>query len=612
MAQQQRAERFKLAGGVTPDKKEKGRVENDARVLSWEEAAGIPVIADAARGTHRGNYPIFTRAKGSFRWVFHFSAEHMSIPLVDGDVSSVYPGISNDAMRADLHCLAKFFPDGMMNELAAYMRNALQGVFEPKVSYTWHSYPEWGFSVQVTFHKSYRFLDHAGRLCCVQIGETTDVTAAMREHEALVAGVIARSRDAVDHRFGNKLRLMHLLCTDALDERSDTTDVPTPSRQRRRSDDPGQTLLRCFESLSYEVAIRRGHFDNLPPVDQVDAVDFIKGEFVGVDVDISFRFPQPERPRLLFFNRDLKPLSPIVLQVLILQDIASNAFKHGTGRVEVDVTPTNLVFRNDKRPACVSPEASSSSEASSPSSSASSTDATASKQEGASFDAVWRRRRVGLRTLRTLSGELDLGIAFDDDGDSFVTTVTFGEIRAVALAAAREEEPSSNDGGDDEGSPSSSPERTAAQEYAWVFMEDEAVIATMFQKLMHRKHGVDVLLVTQPCDVGNLARVVVHAHRTRRRAKDDHRGTIFIMDENVVEMAEDCSVVPVTGTALRDRLFAHPATRALIDAKELCLFSASASEVHDPRCLLCLGKTGSVAKDAARILDAVRKHHASS
>ncbi|KAJ8600820.1 hypothetical protein CTAYLR_006422 [Chrysophaeum taylorii] len=508
--------------------------ESEIPLLSWEQAQRIQEVADVEQRAPKDDErsAITTHAPKSFRWVHHFSETHMSMPIVDGDVSSVYPGITNRDIKRDVHCVARFFPQHMHDELAEYLVKTLAGEFVEKTVFTWHSLPEFNFIVQIEFHKVIRYVNADGRLTCVQLGETRDVTRAMRDHEELVSGIISRHRESIDHRFGNKIRMMHLLCQSA----------PT--------DAVSTELSRHFERLTYEIEIRRNLFSNLPDVSPVAFDDFISEEFIKLDVSGLTRH------RLLFYDLDLEPISPIVIQVLLLQDIASNAFKHGDGRVLCQLQKNAVRISNK------------------------------AKRDFETLSNKAPRKRIGLDTLRTVSKQIRVGITFEKRAEEFVATLMFGKLDVFSPVV----KPTPT-------APTRDLSSTRADSYSWVVLDDELTICRLYQLLMKKRLNVDATIIQTPADVSNTPKIIVDLHRRTRRP------VVLIMDEQLVELDDNFYPKCVSGTDLRTRFLALAPVATLIQARQLFLFSSSASQVHDNRVLLKLGKTGS---DASRRYSHVR------
>jgi len=508
--------------------------ENEIPLLSWEEALLQREVFDAENAAQNPEYrpsQIASHAPKSFRWVHHFSETHMSMPIVDGDVSAVYPGLTNGDVKQDVHCVAKFFPPHMKDELAEYLVKTLAGEYVEKNVYTWHALPEYDLIVQIEFHKCIRYTNGEGRVTCVQLGETRDVTRAMNEHEELVSGIILRHRESIDHRFGNKIRMMHLLC------------------QNSPVDAISSELSRHFERLTYEIEIRRNMFSNLPDIEPVAFDSLVEEEFIKLEV-IGL-----SRHRLLFFDLNRKPLSPIVIQVLLLQDIASNAFKHGDGRVACELDAASLRIKNR------------------------------TKRDFETLSNKAPRKRIGLDTLRTVSKLIAVNIHFEKHAEEFVTTLEFGRIEVFPPA-------------DDP--PIPAPPLCSAHDFAWVLLDDEATICRLYQGLMKKRFNVDAVIVQTPADVANTPKIVVDVHRRLRKP------VVLIMDEMLVEMDDNFEIRYCTGTDIRDKFDNSPTIANLIATRNLILLSSSASHVHDDRVLLKLGKMGSVVTDVTKILHAIQ------
>lgn len=531
-------------------------------LLSYAEATRLhPEIAVAESALLNGDldlssYQIFTRAPKSFRWMFHFSRNRMSMPLIDGDVASVYPCTTKEDMQNDVHCVAKYFGPDMHTELVEYLMRTLKAdppspsanryPNKDKDVFVWHSLPKYSFIVQVEFHKTLRYLSADGEVTCLQIGETRDVTTEMKQYEELVCGMLSRHRESIDHRLGNKIRMMHLLCqSSSIDE-----------------------LSTQFERLSYEIEIRRNMFSNLPPVNPITFEHFINQEFIKV------RAKGLTRQRLLFYDLLDRPLSPVVIQVLILQDIASNALKHGDGEVHCSIDGCKLSISNN-RGGVLCP----------------------GDRIFGTIGNQSSRKRIGLETLKTVCKSIDVNIEFDRQQKSFCTTLTFGKIKILPSEVC------------EEGCAPTSPPATnflqrdpfdEALNYTWVILEDEQVICKLYKHLAKSKVSIDFHVIQSPAEVSVAAKIVVDLYRTHEKP------VIVIMDEKLVAMDDNFRLSEISGTQIRNLFFNSGVVSDLIYQRKLILVSSSASDVEDDRVLLKLGKNGAVSADIARILTALR------
>ena len=620
-------------------------LQSDGEPLLWEEAKSNPVIkfseevmARSELGVERTNATIRTRPSKSFRWVQRVTDGDVCVVAVDGEVSSVYPGVSNETLLSEVNCLAGVFPPSVRAEVADMLHRSLAGLPLPKNGiYIWKAVSRIDLVVQVNIHQSMRYYDRSKRLVCLQVGETRDVTQPMRQHEALISDIILRHRESVDHRFGNKIRMMSLLA------------------QRDDNDD----LVQHFERLCHEVDIRRNCLSNLPPIAPVTAEDMLKEEFIKLTLRITHdtaltenatenakqkkncesnnnkkkrrrqeeTFPTTKKkkngkqnPRLLFYDIAGKPVHPIVMQVLLVQDLASNAFKHGDGEVRVHVSNKGLIFRN--------------------------------KVTAKAIDESSPRRGIGLEAMRTSCLQLNLSVRFGRDKGDFLSTL---DVNVVSCPeedddddSEDEEEVSEEDEENIPAKEGASPEekdtttvakkrkteslkpplkpsnlpdealKARAQSFRWIFVDDELLICTLFSRVLKARFGVEALVVQSPSQIANLPLTVFDANRS-------HTGQdiILIMDEHLIEMSkDDLRILPVssssslllilislfflqvTGTILRDRLFCKAPLKNLIDQKHLLLFSASASVVDDNRVLLKLGKNHSITTEVTKILQA--------
>jgi len=512
------------------------------RRLGWREATGKALVREveqiyAARSLCLPVTPVeaetANRSAKAFRWTLRVAEEELYFAKIEGDVSAVYPGLTNEDLRADPAAFARFFSVETIEEMGRFLNGVLNGGVEKRaLGGPWHSLPEHDIIIEIELFDVVRYYDSTGKATCIETGETRLITESIRTYGSIIAKIISEHRETADHRLGNKLRLMHLLCQEGkLSELND-----------------------AFERVGHEIAIRRKFFDDLPPIEPVSAATFVTQEFLQTDVAIDGCEPTA---RLLFRDGAGRPLSPIVLQVLILQDCASNVFKHGTGSARVAFSPAGFVISNS-----VGVKA-----------------------------ARTPSRRLGLETLRHVASELHTAIDIDVVDDVFSVTVAVGitflpppaPLDDAALVAASE-----------------SAAALSVSDFKWLVVDDEPLICKRFQNVAKSHFGVPVTVVTSPADIANIVRIVANAVKLNPPA----RATLVIYDEQLRELDDEFNLVAVTGTTLRDRVHAALATHL----KDASLFSvsASASVVHDPRCLLRLGKTGSVARDMTAILQALR------
>lgn len=540
--------------------------------ISWAEARQHDTLSLAEWSHKHTGKPsprqteatIRTTTRKSFRWMQRVTEGSVKVVALDGDVSSVYPGVSNEELVSNVDCLADVFPRSTHDDVTDFLGRALAGEPLVKTVFTWHTVKRFNVVVQVSINWTQRYWTEDGTLAVVQIGETRDVTETMREQEALLSDVIVRSRETVDHRFGNKIRMLSLLAESGCKPKE---------------------LVRHFERLRYEIEIRRNYLDNLPPIVAISSQDFFEGEFIKLRLNIAYddgdkRHSITNPPKLLFFDLspNRKPIHPIVLQVLVMQDLASNAFKHGCGDVQIIVSRSGIEFRNeipvqvkpDNDPVTLSP-----------------------------------RRRIGLEAMRSSCSLLNCHIQFGREQGRFVSRLDVDvdfiheyddDNVAVSLSSDQENVPQL---------PQDSVEnlKHMAQQYQWIFVDDEPLICTLFKRLALSRYNIDVRVVQTPSEVANLLRTIVDAFRT-----SCGRPIILILDEFLVEMTDsDFRNVSITGTQLRDRIFDNPVTKALVEDAKIFLISASASHVQDDRVLLKLGKNNAVASEIAEALCAVKR-----
>lgn len=541
--------------------------------LPWAEARQHELLSQAESFHKHTGAPtpkqteatLRTTTRNCFRWMQRITEGSVRVVAVDGDVSSVYPGVSNEQLVNNVNCLADVFPRSTHEDVADFLGRALAGQPLAKTVFTWHTVRRFNVVVQVSINWTQRYWNEDGTLVAVQVGETRDVTETMREQEALVSDIIVRSRETVDHRFGNKIRMLSLLAENGCKP---------------------EELVSHFERLRYEIEIRRNCLVNLPSIVAVAARDFFESEFIKLRLKISYDDggnhldATTTPPKLLFYDLspNRKAIHPIVLQVLIIQDLASNAFKHGCGDVELIVSRSGVEFRNEiavevephKDPVTMSP-----------------------------------RRRIGLEAMRSSCSQLNCDIQFSREGTHFVSRLDIdidfifepGDNGAASLSREHEDEPALPQHGKVENM------KLTAQQYQWIFVDDEPLICTLFKRLAMSRYNIDVRIVQSPSQVANLLRTLVDVYRT-----SCGQPIVLIMDEFLVEMTDDnFRNVSITGTQLRDRIFNNPVTKALVEDAKIFLISASASQVQDDRVLLKLGKNNAVTSEIAEALRAVKR-----
>jgi len=494
------------------------------------------------------------RSARTFRWTLRISEDAFFFAKVEGDVGRVYPGLTKSDFRRDPSAFAKFFSADSIEEMGDFVNGVFNGGVEKGAVGTWHSLPEYDIIIEIELYDVVRYQDAAGKPLCIETGETRLVTESMRTYGAIVSKIISEHRETADHRLGNKLRLMHLLC------------------QEERLEE----LNRSFERIGHEIAIRRKFFDDVPRIEPVAAAAFIAEEFTQTDVDIEGCPGRPESTGVLFYTLSGAPVSPIVLQVLVLQDCASNVFKHGTGKARVRFSDRGFAIANP-------------------------VPGSAPQGLGARRPSV-PSRRLGLETLRHVASELDISVTIDQaETGWFEVSVGFGAVKFVDLSSTR---PTDAD------VPGSNPPTTAVTvaDLSWIVVDDEPLIGRRFEAIAKKQFpGTDVAVVSSPADVANLVKAL--ALVVKGFAKPKHgrtsKATVVIYDEQLRELDDALDLVAVTGTELRDRVAACPLLADALAAKTLFSVSASASIVDDPRVLLRLGKTGSVAADMRAVAAAV-------
>mmetsp|Transcript_3965 Transcript_3965/g.5573 ORF Transcript_3965/g.5573 Transcript_3965/m.5573 type:complete len:728 (-) Transcript_3965:183-2366(-) len=573
-----------------------GEKKSQKYPLSWEEAKKIDVVAEieeeyGSDTSSRLSNVVRTQLPKSFRWRVRMTPEKNGIQFlaIEGDVSSVYPGLTAEIFANDPTILGKYFSTKAINEMSMFVGRAMAGVDMSGEVVNWHSLPEYDFIIQLEIHQSITFKNAQNKLVVIQSGETRIATEYMRSYAQCITNIVAEHRETVDHRFGNKIRLMHLLCQEGRTSELDSH----------------------FQRLRFEIDIRRNLFENLPPITPISPLEFIRSEFPSSfditidkfrdDTDLLFYSLSSDTQNSPANHKELnrftpefkgnnnnikkgKPISPIILQVLILQDLASNALKHGTGKIHFQILPNYFIvsnqIRRDKKNAEIS-------------------------------------RHVGLGALKAISRRLGLKIDFIKSESEFKVCLFINiEFIHSEKIASPERSSFSNQAQDcyDNTNADNEQEKNRhkknkmkilahkAQALHWVLIDDDELICTKFHVLAKRKFGIDVHKIHTPSDVANIVKIIFSLTRN-----DDPRPLVVIFDENLLELDDDLNLVAITGTEIRDRLLSKPRIKLLVKTGRLFFFSASASIVADQRVCLQLGKSATVTHDIERIIHFLEK-----
>lgn len=344
----------------------------------------------------------------------------------------------------------------------------------------------------------------------------------------------AFERDVCDHRYGNYIRESQLLLEAGLYDR-----------------------LHCsLEFLADEIDIRRDK-----PVNN-KAVDLA---LLFEPCVQSLKYDRTTLPRERFwFKSTAGNIVPYkAIQVKILLDVCSNAVKHGDGFITIVRSPTTIRVANNvaiKR---------------------------SSSKRSSSF--------TGLRALKAECEALGLAINFRNENAVFeavisvVTEEEACEIKdssgvAVPRELARRAPPDN---------------RTApwrAQDLAWIIIDDQSLICTLWSKHMLRHHGVMLKTLSSPAEVANAAAVLWETVA-------DARLVVCIMDEHLFKLTASFETRPCTGTELRDEFDQKPKLRDAIRHAKIHFVGASSTELADPRLHSVIGKYGTTSRMIKTILN---------
>lgn len=369
---------------------------------------------------------------------------------------------------------------------------------------------------------------------------------ASEETDALKATVDALDVEAeiLNHRFGNKIRVNRLLLETGQYEQ----------------------LGKNFDSWTWEVEIRRGHFHNLPMA-PTSAHDLFAAEF-SFPHSLSC-FCGNTQP-LNFRNCRGDLLSYAVIQHCFLQDIASNIIKYGGGRADANVQKNAIVISNDIIQ---------------------------------SDTALPVSRQTGLTALSRIGNIAGAPVTFEKSQKRFT----------ICIACHVEEAPSPLEHSLDKRAatmPVGNKEAIVPSDFHWILLDDSDMICKLAAAKFNQLRGIKLATLCKPSDVLNLVSIVLETANLQTKP------IILIMDENVVTLNAAFRCVAETSTNLRLKLRNDPRVLALIESNRLHLISASAAEVNDNTVVCKLGKAMSTEKQISTILDALQsrgtqpKHHA--
>mmetsp|Transcript_24021 Transcript_24021/g.30048 ORF Transcript_24021/g.30048 Transcript_24021/m.30048 type:complete len:650 (+) Transcript_24021:161-2110(+) len=547
------------------------------RELSWDEAKMIPQILDAEKSYATRHLNISSSSTKeeehyylgrAFRWSNRLSLADGDLYFTNiiGDVGTVFSGLTNDEVRKDPGAFAKFYSTETLIAVDEYLQDLVAGNIQKGCICTWNCRPEYDLIIEIELLDIYFYKDVTQKSCVLQFCETRLVTEAFARYGDIVTKIIAEHREIADHRLGNKFRIMHLLCQESLAHYGDT------SAKNNLLD-----LDKFFERIGYEIAIRRNFLDNLPPIQPISVQTFFSEEFTTIDTDIqvfdqnNFRM-NPKTTHVLFFNHHKQPLSPIILQVLLLQDIASNCFKHSNGCATIKVTPQYFIVSN-------------------------------SLQKKKSSGARTASRHVGLESLQRVASDTGISIQFSSSSEDFHVKVEIdietSSNNTIALPLIRNTSETSIFS-----ESSNKCDELNISDITWIIVDDEPLICKRFANIAKKAFEVEVIVASNPVEIHSLISLLTYI--TAYKSK---RATVVIYDENLREFdPETRNLISVSGTVLRDRVHAHEFLKPRLISNPPTLFSvsASASHVDDPRLLLTIGKSGSVINDMNKILAALK------
>ena len=113
--------------------------------------------------------------------------------------------------------ISKFFPEPCAAQMAAYVRDILDGKQSDPFELVWRSAPgaEFDLCVIVTVEEVLRYTNSDGNITCLLVGHTADVTSLIRAHEAQLAGVQHQvEKKLVDYRIANMVHTASLFVQD--------------------------------------------------------------------------------------------------------------------------------------------------------------------------------------------------------------------------------------------------------------------------------------------------------------------------------------------------------------------------------------------------------------
>jgi len=129
---------------------------------------------------------------------------------------------------------------------------------------------------------------------------------------------------------------------------------------------------------------------------------------------------------------------------------------------------------------------------------------------------------------------------------------------------------------------------SAASQFAWVVLEDEAFQAKMVAARIKSKGGGEVVIVQSALQVSTFIETLVYSALYNVAAHQ--KPTICFMDENVMTLDSHGQPVAITGTQLRQQLRVHPRACQLLQDSKLFLVGLSGESVSDDLLVVSLMK----------------------
>ena len=193
--------------------------------IPWEQARQHAIIqaSEMFHFAHTHEQPLPPRlhfappSSRSFAWNSRTEANAIAYVLVDGDPGCVYPGITSDILMNDACAINKFFPESCAAQMAAYVRDILDGKQSDPFELVWRSAPdaEFDLCVAVTVEEVLRYTNSNDKTTCLLVGHTTDLTSLIRAHEAQLVSVQHQTEQKlIDHRIANMVHTASLFVQD--------------------------------------------------------------------------------------------------------------------------------------------------------------------------------------------------------------------------------------------------------------------------------------------------------------------------------------------------------------------------------------------------------------